>query len=530
MIIQATIIINFRERWSLTLRSLDSIFCNTPSSCGFWLLDTGMPNSLREEIENLYIERGLKIIDLPKGTWPNAARHMVAPSITTPYAVFIDNDVLVMPDWLFHLVRCAEETGAGIVGPLYLWGKDGGSDLIHMAGGCLEIEKEAAGIVLRESHRHSMVRLNDMQNQPIRETCGFAEYHCLLMRSEVFRNHEVFDSEIVSVHEHIHASLVAREMGFETWLEPQSRVNYLAFSPWQLADLPEFRQRWNIKSGESSLKSFMHRWGVIDDDRSVGGVRSFLLKHFGYVDPVDPRSIANKTRHIKMESNDLQQTLAGLILMAKNNGYSNEDLRYISTGYMLAMSLSNGIYRPCGRPFINHLCGTASVLIFYGFSIPMVLSGLLHAAFSHGSTGRSEDNDAMITGKFSCLGKYNSTVVKNVKAYDIRSSAYAELFKTNSDLMSLDMQIINLLMLDAANSVDMYLSMEIALSGRGDGLKGDLLAMICSAASLIGLPALSTSLIDSVDQKYNLPVINFKKQSPGSFYMTKNGFVSANRH
>jgi len=63
------------------------------------------------------------------------ARRRVADLIDTKYAVFMDNDVLVHPGWLERLYACAEETGAGIVGPLYLWGADAQADTIHMAGG-----------------------------------------------------------------------------------------------------------------------------------------------------------------------------------------------------------------------------------------------------------------------------------------------------------------------------------------------------------------------------------------------------------
>jgi glycosyltransferase involved in cell wall biosynthesis len=283
---KATIIISFRERWSLTLESIASIIGNTAGPFQLWLLDTGMPDVLRQAAEARYAGSGLRVIDVPGGLWPNQARGRIAAQIETPYAVFIDNDVLVTPGWLDALVACAEQTGAGIVGPLYLWGPDGGSDLIHMAGGDLAVEQEPGGLVMAESHRHLMKRVADMEAQLVRETCGFSEYHCMLMRREVFRDPRVFDDDICCVHEHIHASLVARELGYATWVEPASRVLYLAFAPWRLGELPLLRKRWDREAGERSIQHFARRWNVIDDARSFGGVRGFLEWHTSMVDPL----------------------------------------------------------------------------------------------------------------------------------------------------------------------------------------------------------------------------------------------------
>jgi len=74
----------------------------------------------------------------------------------------------------------------------------------------------------------------------------------------------IFDERIVCVHEHIHADLIARELGYKIFVEPAAKVNYLAFFPYSLADLPLFRWRWSLEAGEDSIGAFAERWRIAD--------------------------------------------------------------------------------------------------------------------------------------------------------------------------------------------------------------------------------------------------------------------------
>lgn len=47
----------------------------------------------------------------------------------------------------------------------------------------------------------------------------------------------------------------------------------------------------------------------------------------------------------------------------------------------------SGQYRPSGKPFIDHLVGTASILAEHRADFDVVLAGLLHAAYRHGDFG-----------------------------------------------------------------------------------------------------------------------------------------------
>ncbi len=526
--VKVTIVISFRERWSLTLASIASIVSNTDGPYHLWLLDTGMPPGLRQVVEERCNEWGLRVIDVSGDLWPNQARGRVAPMIETQYAVFIDNDVLVMPGWLNELTRCADETNAGIVGPLYLWGIDDSSDLIHMAGGDLTIVEEQGGRVMIEAHRHFNERVADLEQQLVRETCDFSEYHCMLMRREIFREKRVFDDDIVCVHEHIHASLVARELGYQTWFEPGSRVIYLAFVPWKLWELPLLRKRWSKQAGEQSIQNFARHWNVINDARSFGSVRDFLDKHKSMVDPLLIERGTSSNMERNMERQDLEQTLAGLLLLAQENNYTRDEVLMLQQATSLAMQLSDGIYRPCGRPFLNHLIGTASVMVFFGFELHLVLAGMLHAAFSHGHLDRTESNNKLLLNRFACLGKFAERVAGLVWAYDQRSMLYREILQHGINPASLRMNAVSILLMEAANDIDMHLSLEVASSKRSDVPAGPLFELMNFACEAIGRPAMASTLRACHGQQPDIPAVSFVGIK-SSFYLTKDSVTSALR-
>lgn len=228
-----TVVIACRERYGLTEAAIDAVVRNISMPIRLIFADVCAPDWLRERLAARAAEWRLEIVRFDEPLWTSEARRRIARLIDTPYAVFMDNDVLVTPGWLERLYECAVETGAGIVGPVYLWGEDARSDTIHMAGGVLKGEQTPAGLVLTEMHRGLGMKIGEVRL--VREECDFVEFHCMLMRKEIFQAPNVFDEAIVCVHEHIHACLTARSLGYKIYLEPSVRVTYLSDAPYLLS-------------------------------------------------------------------------------------------------------------------------------------------------------------------------------------------------------------------------------------------------------------------------------------------------------
>ena len=339
--------------------------------------------------------------------------------IDTDYVIFIDNDVQVEEGWLDALVACADETGAGVVGPLYLWGNGIGPEKIHMAGGKLFESPAEGGRVLDEAHHLINADPRMVASQLVRQPCDFVEFHCMLIRTDLLGDGSLLDPAIRCVHEHIDVALEAGRRGYPVYFEPASRVHYMAFSDYMLEDLDFFRGRWSPAEGEASLDAFSRKWNVVNDDRSYGNIRDFLRMHVAQVDPIRPGQPARADRLLPMHADELVQSRSALLDLAVSRGYRSGEIAQIANAYSLAQLLMDGGYRPCGRPFINHLVGTAGVLVRYDFAAPVVVAGMLHAAYTHAPQGEGGPG-AAAEAACAALGGRGSALERRVRAYTQR--------------------------------------------------------------------------------------------------------------
>jgi hypothetical protein len=474
-----------------------------------------------------HIEAGrLRIVEAGRGLQPNDARALIVPQLNARYVVFIDNDVVVSPGWLGRLVACAEETGAGIICPLYLWGEEGRSDIIHMAGGKADFLANEKGIRFTEMHRHLNRKLVEIERDLKREPVDFGEFHCLMMRREVYSAPDLFLSDVVTIHEHIHASLKARQMGFETWFEPDSRVTYLALAPWRVGELGGFRRRWNLADAERSLQGFARRWGVIDDARYRGLTLGFLVGHAGRNDVLDPRPELGERRNQVMSRSDLQQTFAGWEWMAQGSGYSLDEVQLFARLYVVAIEATNGYYRPCGRPFINHLVGTASVLTYYGCTMQMIVASLVHSILDLGQ-GKDSPPSRRAVASIERLGPAAADALDVVRAYAQRKAGLDVVGSPHLAAADVPLDLARLLVLDSANEVEMALSLEAPVSGRRDLLPDDRIAAYRPVLDYLGLRGLAETLSTVRTGLPPLGMISFNGSGPQSFRFDGSAIVPA---
>jgi hypothetical protein len=479
---RVTVVMTARERHSLTERAVDSVVRGTRGPYRFLYLDVDSPAPLRDVFARRAAGWNLEVVRFDEPLWPNEARARIAPRLDTDYVVFMDNDVEVQPGWLDALVACADETGAGVVGPLYLWGDGQGAPTIHMADGRLREIVEDGGRVLEERHGLFDSDPAAVARELVRKPSDYAEFHCMLVRGELVRERTVLDPHIRCVHEHIDLCLAAKRAGRPVYLEPAARVTYLAFAPYGLDDLPLFRGRWSPAEADASIAAFCAKWGVIDDARSFGGVRNFVREHIDEIDPLHPVAAVRADRHAPMPASELRQSRSGLLDLAHARGYRDDEIAVLAEAWRLAQNMVDGGYRPCGRPFIDHLCGTAGVLLHFGFRTELVAAALLHASYSHcpphpaGSRAAAEAMHALLGGDL-------SPVNQRVRAYTMRRpGAVATVF---------DAEILALV---AANEVDMLLSGEVRYAARADLQSEETVAAMVRAFGILGVDGLAQTL------------------------------------
>lgn len=411
---RVTVVVTQRERMSLTARSLESILSDRSEPFALICVDGGSPTAVRAYLEAKSAEEGFQLIQRQNWLWPNAARNLALPHVKTEYVVFIDNDVLIEEGWLRKLVRAADETGAALVGPLYLWSDGYSAPRIHMAGGILSFEETSRGLELFERHD----RINesvDVRSGLVRGACDFLEYHCMLARSSFLKDLGELDERIVCVHEHIDLALEARKRNLPIIIEPSSAVNYLAFVPYSLSDQDFYHWRWSETAVSASLAAFCQKWGAVEDGEALKDVLSFAAKH-----REDAGALAQSLRAASQEYaltiDEVQQTPFGLMKQAFVRGYKPADLMIFGKAYNAAMTILGDGFRPCGRPFLLHSVGTASILTAFGFSTQVVVSSLLHAAYMHAPVG-NRAHASLDAVKYMLNSQFGEKVEQTVRAY-----------------------------------------------------------------------------------------------------------------
>jgi len=490
---RATIVMTARERHALAEASIDSIVVGTRRPYRFVYLDVQSPDWLRDTLARRSGEWRLDVIRFDEPLWPHEARNRIIGDVDTDYVVFIDNDVVVQDGWLDALVACADETGAGIVAPLYLQGDGKQPARIHMAGGMLSEEIGADGRHLIDRHALSNADPAEVESKLRRQPCDFGEYHCLMIRTSLVRDRKLLDPTIRCVHEHVDTALSVRQRGFPIFFEPSSRVTYLAFADYTLDDLRFFRWRWSIDEADANIAAFSRKWSVVNSAKSFGGVREFVFKHVAQVDPIRQTSPAPADRALPMSPAELKQTRSDLLDLAIERGYRSDELAVIANAYHLAHVLMAGGYRPCGRPFINHLVGAASVLVRYDFRAETVAAGLLHAAYTH-SRPHPDGPGAAVKAIAEFLGGERSPIEKTVRAYTRRESDWAVIGKGTDSVAKLLIVEAEILAIAAANEVDMAFSGEVRYSGRTDAITLEVAQRVAGVSEILGVSGLAATL------------------------------------
>lgn len=274
----ATVVVVPRERFSYTEPSLESIIRNTGPDVPLIYVDGGSPPRIRRYLEGRAREKGFQIVRTEYYLSPNEARNLGLARVAADsrYVVFIDNDVIITPGWLDEMVGCAEETGAWLVGPLYLIGRPE-EGIIHMAGGEAGIKEQDGVVYFHEEHRFPNRPLREVESEIRREATEIVEFHCILVRKDVFDRLGPLDEGFVNTREHVDLCIAVRNAGGTIYLAPEAVAAYVATAPFTWWDIPYYLVRWNEAWSEATISYLNEKWGVTEDH--YGLRERFLRPH-----------------------------------------------------------------------------------------------------------------------------------------------------------------------------------------------------------------------------------------------------------
>jgi hypothetical protein len=245
-------------------------------------VDGNSPPAIASYLRKESRARSFRLIRTEHYLSPNRARNLGARDVCTRYLVFIDNDVMVAPNWLQPLVQCAEETNASITSPLNFEGRPLHT-IVHFSGG--EAAVAQTGVNGR-TERHIVDRIyKDFPRE--RRRTGCAEFHCMMVRTEDFRRAGGLDEGLLSTRENLDFCMAITAAGGTIYTEPRSRITYLSPTRMALADVPFFALRWSDAWDLASFEHLRRKWRLDEDSyflaqyRNVGWRRRGLMMRTG---------------------------------------------------------------------------------------------------------------------------------------------------------------------------------------------------------------------------------------------------------
>ena len=271
-----TIVVVPREQFSVAGRALQVLYDRSRYPFSLIYVDGGSPRTVRRQLEAQAKERGFTLIRTEGYLTPNHARNLALAQVTSTYVVSLDNDVLVTPGALDALVRCAEETGASVVGPVTCIGEPEGA-IVHSAGGLAHIDERHGHRRLVHQNHFESARLEDVRPALRRMPTELVEFHCVLIRTEILARIGPLDEAILNDPHHVDFCMMVREAGGSIYLEPTALVTQIAPPPVQWSDLAFFLQRWNAPATRRSLRHFTRKWRLPQDDPSVQELAEWLV-------------------------------------------------------------------------------------------------------------------------------------------------------------------------------------------------------------------------------------------------------------
>ncbi|ADB15505.1 glycosyl transferase family 2 [Pirellula staleyi DSM 6068] len=274
----ATVVIVPRERFSLSIASLESVVANSPPGTPLVVVDGNSPHSIARGLAQRCEQHGIRLLRSDRYLAPNAARNLGAAHVRTRYVVFVDNDVMVEKQWLRPLVEMAESSGAWAVGPLYCQGLPTASE-VHMAGGDLRLEATPAGHQLIESHRFLGRRVHDVRSELRPGPTENLEFHTMLMRMEYFDRFGPLDEKFTSMAEYVDALLPLHLAKLPVMLEPRSVITYVTPQRFAWDDLEYFQLRWSIEWVTKNIAHMQQKWNLEASDPYCERLLGFMRWH-----------------------------------------------------------------------------------------------------------------------------------------------------------------------------------------------------------------------------------------------------------
>lgn len=287
----------------MTCQVIDRVIESSAGHVNLVVVDACMPKDIRQNIEQKSCQAGFTLLRTNTYATPNQMRNAVLPYVKTKYVVYVDNDVLVTKGWLEALVKCAEETGAWIVGPLTCE-RLPEATYVHGYDGELKIRQTGtADLVYHDFHYNAHVPLKELGHSIKRQETQILEFHTMLVAMDAIMALGNFDDELANMYEYADLCLRVREAGQPVVLEPDAIVTYLPPTQLSAQDRYFFELRWSEAWTEQSKRRLSQKYGVTFNHPEAKCPHNFVrsMRMLGKQWLKKPRRLLGRDRLRKIE-------------------------------------------------------------------------------------------------------------------------------------------------------------------------------------------------------------------------------------
>lgn len=261
---KVTVVMVPRERLSTAPKTLQRLVETLPHSVPLIVVDGAYPPSVRESIEAVAKNRALHWLRREYFLLPCEARNLSLPFVTTPYIVFVDNDVILEGGWLEKVVLAAEASGATAVAPLTTIRVPRGGqpqEFVHHAGGIMRYVVYRQRLTYASTRRNEWDKLDNPSLDALSKESEDIEFHMFLIDTAVLRSLGGFD-EGYSTSDHDDLSMRLHMIGGRTTFCRDAKVCYDATGTITSDDLDYFTFRWSRPNIAMSCRTFRKNWLV----------------------------------------------------------------------------------------------------------------------------------------------------------------------------------------------------------------------------------------------------------------------------
>ncbi len=232
----------------------------------------------------------------------------------------------------------------------------------------------------------------------------------------------------------------------------------------------------------------------------------------------------SNSERFKLPNTKYAQTNLQLFSQLSSEGYSDAEVSLILSAYKAATYLFTGWFRPSGKTFIAHLVGTASILASFRFPAKVVAAGLLHAAYSSGSFGNTDQKGIIAAKRQWLIQAVGSEVEEYITRYKVLEWNNNNISVISQGLDSLEPIEREVLLMRLANELEEYQDLGLLYCPKAKHERySERHHQIVEMAEKLGFPMLASEFRQAKLEKASITVVQklyYSECKKGSFLIS----------